>query len=322
MKNRKFLLIFLSIVLSSMMITGTVFARVCQGVINPADPKNWDCNNSGIVPINTVTKPSPAPVQISIPAPVPAPSPTSVKTVSPRPVQATPAKTCTMPNSHIEGSKCQCNEDYKFENGTCVQMTILELCGTEHAHTVGNECECDSGYSRLNGQCTSTSSAISVPAPTNVSTQQGKNPVPIDPINVMVTQKDDPLKTFSVKPLIVASTKNAPKTEIQRVAQQEASIDSYSSSENTEVQLSPNAEQEINLVKTIIKENVEKDLKNWEIKVQSAEMAGNVKDKKDKEKFEQLKDQEDGVRQQIKDNEDALMVMHRQNVALILSTED
>lgn len=273
----------------------------------------------------------------------------------------TPEKSCSStPNSHRDGDYCVCDTGYTTKNGACVPVSTFEACGTENAHIVGDKCLCDKGYGMINGKCVSKSSYCTShnahynasiddcdcnegyieneagndcslipvkstppvePPPTNVTTEQEDTPSP-DLIDVMITLKDDPNAKFSVQPLIDASLKNATKAEIQTVTKQKESIESYSEAESTEVELSLTTGQKMDLAKEIIKENVEKDLNKWQIKVDIAEETGNVKDKKDKEKFEQLKKQEESLMQQIKDNEDALDVMHRQNLALMKSTKD
>lgn len=257
-------------------------------------------------------------------------------------------------NSHWTGTECLCDEGYGNIDGKCTSKS--SYCASYHAHYVAaiDGCECDEGYveneagddcvvvpanvnlntnqgtttnkntnknanlstTNLNKE-TNANTNVAVLPPANANAEPEETLVTTDLTDIMVTLIDNPKIDFSVQPGIDITLIDAPKTEKQRVKEQIESTISLLSLNKESVELKPTEEQEWNLIKEIVTEKVDKELIVREREIDAAEAAGNVKDRKDKERFEDLKKQKTSLLKQIKDNEDALEVMQKQYIQLV-----
>ena len=266
---------------------------------------------------------------------------------------------CPKANTHREGDKCVCNEGYGSVNGVCTSKTLL--CSQNHATYDASidDCKCNTGYAmnEAGNGCDPVSKSggstpppipnptslvptpdPSIPNPTSLVPEPGSQPLntslvptpgsepsttppPQDPLQLLLQLKTDPNTQINMDDALKAALQNATKEEAALAQKQQEAYDNMVKSSDGEMELPPSAEQKLNVIKGATIQVALDDEKEWQNEVNKAEAEGRVKNEADKKTFDDLKNQEQALLTQYKQNQNALNNLNKQTFQIMTLTQ-
>jgi len=251
---------------------------------------------------------------------------------------------CPLANSHQEGDKCLCNEGYASIGGKCINGPTFCSTVIHHASWSAaiNDCKCDEGYIEGTSDCipdpnagasqekpkdtsnegaTGTEQTTPTPPAPGTSTSDTPVPPPLTPGQIILLLNDNSGTKLSADDIIKAGLKAANEADKNLANKQEALVNNMVSPGDGETPLPPDTNQNLNIVAGAEVKAVLNSEQNWYNDLSKAEAEGRVKNESDKQTFDDLKHQEQGLLTQYKNNQDALQNLAKQTFQILTLTK-